>query len=142
MSTRRNISFENQVLKTIKVPSPNITLFQKTKNGKKFKTYFFLNFKGLVQHSNDWRIIYRKTRRCHLNLTSLKKFIKRLYCEIYVEKHILKRVRQCLLNIVEILNILVIKFKYNLETYKLNVYKTSTKQLQLIYSWAPHEISS
>ena len=48
-----------------------------------------------------------------------------------MENHKKNKVRECFLNIANMQNIIVIKFKCNLATYKLNVYKTSVKQLQL-----------
>ena len=53
---------------------------------------------------------------------------------LHVESHIFKRVRECPLNIVCTIKILHTQFKYNIATYKFNVYKTSAKQPQLIYS--------
>ena len=49
-----------------------------------------------------------------------------------MESHILKRVRECPLNIACRIKSLHTQFKYNIATYKLNVYKTSAKQPQLI----------
>ena len=51
-----------------------------------------------------------------------------------MRKTILKRVRECLLNIGRIVKNLPAKFKYNVAIYKLNVYKTSIKKPPLIHS--------
>ena len=53
---------------------------------------------------------------------------------LYVENGILQKLRDCFLNITRMLNILRIKFKYNIATYNLNEHKCYTKQSQLIYS--------
>ena len=39
------------------------------------------------------------------------------------------------------LKLLPTKFEYNIPVYKLNVYKTSTKQPQIIYGWVAQKIS-
>ena len=46
---------------------------------------------------------------------------------LYVENGILQKLRHCFLNIPRMLNILHIKFKYNIATYNLNEYKSYTK---------------
>ena len=46
----------------------------------------------------------------------------------YVEKDIFQKIREYPLNIARMLNILPAKNKCNIVNYKLNVYKTSTKQ--------------
>ena len=51
---------------------------------------------------------------------------------LHVESHILKRVGEFPLNIACRIKSLHTQFKYNIATYKLNVYKTSAKQPQLI----------
>ena len=43
---------------------------------------------------------------------------------LYVEDGILKKLRDCFLNITCILNILVTKVKWNIVTYNLNEYKS------------------
>ena len=45
-------------------------------------------------------------------------------------------IRECPLNRVDILKKSPSNFRYNIAIYKLNVYKISTKQHQLIYTWA------
>ena len=51
---------------------------------------------------------------------------------LYVKNLIFKNVRECALKKAKVLKILLAKFKYNIAIYKLNVYKTSAKQPQLI----------
>ena len=46
----------------------------------------------------------------------------------YVENNIFQKIGEYPLNIVRMLKILPAKNKYNIVNYKLNVYKTSTKQ--------------
>ena len=53
---------------------------------------------------------------------------------LYVENGILQKLRDCLLNITCMLNILHTKFKYNIARYNLNEHKCHTKQSQLSYS--------
>ena len=52
----------------------------------------------------------------------------------------LKRERECPLNIGRMLKKLPTKFKYNVAIYKLNVYKTSIKKSPLIHIWALRKI--
>ena len=54
--------------------------------------------------------------------------------DLYVENDILQKLKDRFLNITHMLNILVTKFRFNMATYKLNEYKSYTKQSQLIYS--------
>ena len=54
----------------------------------------------------------------------------------------LQKVRECPINIARMLNVLQIKFKCNVATFKLNMYKSSIKQPLLDYSRALPEISS
>ena len=51
-----------------------------------------------------------------------------------MRKTILKRVRECPFNIGRMLKNLPTTLKYNIATYKLNVYKTSIKKPPLIHS--------
>ena len=51
-----------------------------------------------------------------------------------MRKIILKRVRECPLNIGRMLKNLTTKFKYNIAIFKLNVCKTSIKKPPLIHS--------
>ena len=53
--------------------SRNFTLLQKTESVKKFKAKLFLFSNWKLQDSDDWRILYRKTKRCPLNITFLEK---------------------------------------------------------------------
>ena len=48
--------------------------------------------------------------------------------DLYAEKDIFKKIGEYPLNIARMLNILPAKNKCNIVNYKLNVYKTSTKQ--------------
>ena len=48
--------------------------------------------------------------------------------DLYVENNIFQKIGEYPLNIVRMLNILPAKSKCNILNYKLNVYKTSTKQ--------------
>ena len=50
-----------------------------------------------------------------------------------MRKTMLKRERECPLNIGRMLKKLPTKFKYNVAIYKLNVYKTSIKKPPLIH---------
>ena len=47
--------------------------------------------------------------------------------DFYVENNIFKKIEEYSLNIAHMLNILHTKIKYNIVSYKLNVYKTSVK---------------
>ena len=47
--------------------------------------------------------------------------------DFYVENNIFKKIEEYSLNIAHMLNILHTKIKYNIVSYKLNVYKTSIK---------------
>ena len=51
-----------------------------------------------------------------------------------MENRILKRVKESPHNITRMADLLHSKFDYNIATYKLNVYKTSTIQHQLYFS--------
>ena len=59
----------------------------------------------------------------------------------YVENGILLKLRDFFRNITRMLNILLAKFKCNIETYNLNEYKSYTNQSHLTYSWVLPEIS-
>ena len=54
--------------------------------------------------------------------------------DLYAENDILQKLRDFFRNITRMLNILLIKFKWNMATYNLNEYKSHTKQSQLICS--------
>ena len=59
----------------------------------------------------------------------------------YVENGILLNLRDFFSNITCMLNILLAKFKCNIETYNLNENKSYTNQSHLTYSWVLPEIS-
>ena len=54
--------------------------------------------------------------------------------DLYAENDILQKLRYFFRNITRMLNILLIKFKWNIATYNLNEYKSYTKQSHLICS--------
>ena len=53
----------------------------------------------------------------------------------------LQKVRECLINIARMLNVLQINFKCNVAIFKLHIYKSSIKHLLLDYNRAQFEIS-
>ena len=54
-------------------------------------------------------------------------FTKKNTNDLYVENGILQKLRDFFRNITRMLNILLTKFKGNIETYNLNEYKSYTK---------------
>ena len=91
-------------------------------------------------------MLLRKTKMYILNITNLQKclqtvkltstvcFNKKSTNDFYVENGILQKLKDCFVNINDILNVLLTKFKYNIATYNLDEYKSYAKQSQVIYS--------
>ena len=91
-------------------------------------------------------MLLRKTKMYILNITHLQKclqtvkltsavcFNKKSTNDFYVENGILQKLKDCFVNINDILNVLLTKFKYNIATYNLDEYKSYAKQSQVIYS--------
>ena len=93
-----------------------------------------------MQYSDDCRISHRKTTSFPLNKTSYKTFSQKIY-NSYVGGNKLQKLRECLLIIARMINTLHAKFDRNFTKWILNSYRISIKYAQLVYGWAPHEIS-
>ena len=61
LNNLNQIIIENQVLQILKKCLLNITLLQKTKNIKSYKSSYFLSFKQAFQYNAHIRIIFRKS---------------------------------------------------------------------------------
>ena len=75
LSLRWNICFGKIVFEIFRICRSNITQLQKNKKDKHFDIYKFIFFKCRIHLSDNSRIIFRKTKKCPLNIRFFYKFL-------------------------------------------------------------------